>query len=224
MEPIHIFIIVAISNIAIAGIVGVVIYKRIQKINKKIINPHWQWLVDKLQLEIHGGEPVYPGKKWLSWMRTPLRLEGNYRNFSMKIYNYTVGSGKNSTTYSTARIIGPNPKNLTFEFHREGMFSKLGKLVGMEDIQSGDKEFDKKFIIKSSNPDFIKVVLLPQIKEKFCDIWNQHKAQGTIRLKDEELQYNEVGTIRNEATCERFAAIADLLVDLRGTIEFYNKK
>ena len=66
--------------------------------------------------------------------------------------------------------------------------------------------------------------MLKQIKDGFYDVWEKHKANGTLILEGEELQYNEVGTIRNEKVRERFAAAADLLVDLRGTVEFNNSK
>lgn len=203
---------------------AVIMAKRVKNISEKKIDPHWQWLIDTLGIAVVGGEPMYPDKKLLAWIRKPMRMEGSYRNYSLKIYNYTVGSGKNSTTYSTARIFGENSKDLTFEFHREGMFSKLGKMFGMQDIETGDTKFDKMFVVKSSDPDFMQVALLPEIKEKFYNVWEQHKAHGTIRLKGDELCYDEVGTISNKQIRERFAATADLLADLRGTIEFYNRK
>ena len=94
----------------------------------------------------------------------------------------------------------------------------------MQDIQSGDDKFDGMFIVKSSDQKFMQTALLPEIKELFYTVWEQHNARGTIRLTGEELHYDEVGSIRNEATRERFAAVADLLVFLRGTVEFYNSK
>lgn len=224
MSPVIIVVLVAVFNLVGVGVVVLVMLNRLNKFKEKKINEHWQWLVDTLGLQVHGGEPKFPDKAFLSWLRTPMRLEGSYRNCLLKIYNYTVSSGKNSTSYSTARIIGENPKNLSFEFHREGMFSKLGKLIGLQDIQTGDMTFDKLLIVKSNDADFIKIALLPEIKEKFITIWEQHKPHGSIRLKDAELHYDEVGTIRNAAVRERFAAIADLMADLHGTIEFYNQK
>lgn len=211
-------------NLIIFAVIIRVVMVRYKKRDGRKISEHWQWLVDTLGLGVCGGEPMYPNSKWLSWIRKPIRLEGTYRGCFTKIYNYTVGSGKNSTTYSTVRIVGPNPKELTFNIYREGMFSKLGKIMGMQDIQTGDPTFDDKFVIKSNNPEFIKIALLPEIKSKFIDIWERHKPHGSITLKDEELHYDEVGTIRTVEIRERFGAIADLLADLRGTIEFYNQK
>lgn len=225
MEAIHIILLVALFNVFIMALAIFIVVRRAGRSSEKKINAHWQWLSEKLGgLEVVGGEPLYPDKKWLGFLRSPLRLEGVFRNCNIKIYNYVVGSGKNSTTYSTVRIVGPNPKGLSFHFHREGIFSKIGKTFGMQDIQTGDMTFDKMFIIKASDPDFIKVALLRQIKNGFYDVWEKHGSQGTLALDGDELQYNEVGTIRNEKVRERFAAAADLLVDLRGTVEFYNSK
>lgn len=224
MQAVNILFVVILSFIFNIVLVFIVVKIRLKHLKDRKINPHWQWLVDKFGLEVVGGEPLHPDKKWLGFVRAPLRLEGTYNNFFLKIYNYTVGSGKNRTTYSTARIIGPNPGDLRFEFHREGLFSKIGKVFGMQDIQTGDTRFDGKFIIKCNDPEFIKIALLPQIKELFYGVWETHKSMGHIKLLDEELCYDEMGTIRNEKVCERFAAVVDLLTALRGTIEFYNQK
>jgi hypothetical protein len=38
-----------------------------------------------------------------------------------------------------------------FTIYRKGIFSGLGKLLGMQDIEIGDSEFDRDFVIKSNN-------------------------------------------------------------------------
>ncbi len=50
-----------------------------------------------------------------------------------------------------------------------------------------------------------------------------HNAQGTIKLKDNLLAYDEVGTIRDEPTRTRIAAVAKLMCNLGGIVQFYNR-
>ena len=41
-----------------------------------------------------------------------------------------------------------NPEGFRFTIYRKGFFSGLGKLLGMQDIEIGDPEFDEAFIIQ----------------------------------------------------------------------------
>jgi len=185
------------------------------------VNLHFRWLADTLGLSLRENEPLFPTIAFFSFLTAPPRVEGPRRGCDMSIYHWSTG-GKNSTTYSTVRIDLENPKGLTASFSREGLLSKLGKGLGMQDVQTGDDQFDKLFIIKCSDPEFIRQALLPEVKERFRTIWETHKAQGTIKLKDNLLSYDEVGTIRNEATRTRIAEVAELMCDLGGIVQFYS--
>jgi hypothetical protein len=44
-----------------------------------------------------------------------------------------------------------NPEGFRFTIYRKGLFSELGKLLGMQDIEVGDPEFDEAFIIKGND-------------------------------------------------------------------------
>ncbi len=44
-----------------------------------------------------------------------------------------------------------NAEGFRFTIYRKGIFSDLGKLLGMQDIEVGDPEFDEAFIIKGTD-------------------------------------------------------------------------
>jgi hypothetical protein len=44
-----------------------------------------------------------------------------------------------------------NPEGFRFSIHRNGVFTNLGKLFGMQDIEVGDPEFDEAFVIKGTD-------------------------------------------------------------------------
>lgn len=59
------------------------------------------------------------------------------------------------------RISAPY-KNITgfhCEIYKEGLFQSLGKMLGMQDIQIGSKEFDRQFIFKSNQPEVLRHIL-----------------------------------------------------------------
>ena len=86
---------------------------------------------------------------------------------------------------------------------------------------SGDTRFDKLFVVKSSDPDFISAALLPEIKDRFYQVWEEHEAKGTLKLEGEEMCYDEVGTISTDAVRLRCEAVANLLADLAEAIDVY---
>lgn len=178
-------------------------------------------LAGNLGIGLLGGEPVFPRIAFLSFLCKSFQAEGEFRSRFLKIYHFSTGSGDSRTTYATVRLIGPNPKALTFQFSREGFLSKIGKAVGMQDVQVGDSRFDKLFVVKLSDPDFISAALLPEIKDKFYRVWEEHGAKGSLKLEGEEMRYDEVGTIRNDAARLRCEAVANLLADLAEAVDVY---
>ena len=65
---------------------------------------------------------------------------------------YTVSTGKSSQTYTRLRAPYFNPEGFRFEIYRAGIFSELGKGLGMQDIEVGHPRFDRDFVIKGNAP------------------------------------------------------------------------
>lgn len=221
MTPTLIITLVVAFLIIDAVLIAIFLKKRGSGVNKR--DSHMLWLAENLQMNVSGGDLVFPQFKFLSFLKRSLKLEGDRRGIPLQIYHYAVSTGNSSTTYTTVRTSLENPKGLTFRFGKEGLFSKMGKSLGMQDICTGDERFDKLFMVKCSDEAFILQALLPQVREKFLDVWERHKAKGRITLKDTALSYDEVGSIRNEAARERIAAIAELICDLGGIMQYYNR-
>ncbi len=64
---------------------------------------------------------------------------------------YTVSNGKTSTTYTRIRAPFINKDGFKFTIYRKSIFSGIGKLFGMQDIEIGIPTFDNAFIIKGNN-------------------------------------------------------------------------
>jgi hypothetical protein len=63
---------------------------------------------------------------------------------------YTVSTGKSSVTYTRMRAPYVNRDGFQFQIYRSGIFTDLGKLFGMQDIEIGDPSFDEDFVVKSN--------------------------------------------------------------------------
>ena len=90
---------------------------------------------------------------------------------------YTVGSGKNQRTYTAFKIKTTNRYSYSFRLYKEGFFSKIGKGLGMQDIQIEDEEFDKNYIIKSNDDYFMKTLLEDALKSHFLQLYDKMKGE-----------------------------------------------
>lgn len=93
-----------------------------------------------------------------------------YKNRQIVLDNYTLWSGKYSSEIT--RVITPIQlkSNFKFEIYREGFIRKIEKLFGAQDIEIGNPNFDKAFIIKSNNEFKIKSILQNKELRKLIEI------------------------------------------------------
>jgi len=71
--------------------------------------------------------------------------------WTITLDTYTVSTGKSSTTYTRMRVPYVNKDGLYFKVYRTGIFSDMGKALGMQDIEVGNSAFDEGFIIKGND-------------------------------------------------------------------------
>lgn len=204
------------------GLSVIIVFTIVSTLKKRDRADHMRLLGEQLGVHVSGGEPFFASIEWLSFIKKPTWVSGDYRGGPLEIWHFTRGSGKNSSPYIGMRLGLDNPRGLSFKFHKEGFFSKIGKKLGMEDVQVGDPRFDKDFIVKCSDPDFIRAALLPEIKERFYQAYETHGAIGVLKLEKNELYYEEGGRIRSDELRARFVALIDLCADLRETVNVYN--
>jgi hypothetical protein len=152
------------------------------------------------------------------------KVQAHVGTWMITLDKYTVNTQHSHITYTRMRAPYVNPEGFRFTIYRKGIFSDLGKLLGMQDIEVGDSEFDEAFIIKGTDEFRIRDLFAnPQIRKLI-------QAQPQIRLdvKDsegwfgpkfpddvDELHFQVVGVItdveRLKALFDLFAAVLDQL-------------
>ena len=110
------------------------------------------------------------------------KVQAHVGPWTVTLDTYTDSTGEIHVTYTRMRAPYVNPEGFRFTIYRKGFFSDLGKLLGMQDIEVGDPEFDEAFIIKGNDEDRVRVLFAdPKIRQMIQD-------QPKIRLevKDSE--------------------------------------
>ena len=142
------------------------------------------------------------------------------------IVTLDVGRSDQDGKTVVTRLRAPyvNPEGFRFTIYRKGFFSDLGKLLGMQDIEVGDPEFDEAFIIKGNDESKVRDLFAnPKIRQMI-------QAQPQIRLdvKDsegwfgpkfpedvDELHFQVLGVIKDverlKSLFDLFAAVLDQL-------------
>ncbi len=73
---------------------------------------------------------------------------------------HVVSSGKSRVEYTRIRAPFVNRDGFRFTIYRRGLFSDLGKWLGGQDVEIFDPEFDEAFIIKGTDEDKVRGLLM----------------------------------------------------------------
>jgi hypothetical protein len=90
-----------------------------------------------------------------------LCVTGAYRGRRLTLDTFTRGGGGDSpsTSYTRIVIFVNNQSHVYLVLYEEDVFSKIGKLFGAQDIQLGDEEMDRRFMIKGQPENVIMSLL-----------------------------------------------------------------
>lgn len=159
------------------------------------------------ELAVRTGLTCEPG----SFFRPPY-VTGVYRGHQLTLDTFTRGSGKSSTTYTRIVLFVNNQSNLYLALYEESIFSKIGKFFGAQDIQVGDEEIDRRFIIKGRPEDSV-VRLLNSIglRQKLLEARSLN-----LEVDGRELHFEKVGV---ELNVDYLQFLFDLLGDMAATVE-----
>jgi len=172
----------------------------------------WKQLADELS-----GEYI-DGSMFKSSM-----VKVNFKAWTITLDTYTVSNGKSSTTYTRIRAPFVSNKGFHFKVYKKGIFSDLGKILGMQDIITGNQELDENFIIKGNDEEMVKALF--SSKEIRALTIEQKKL--SLEIKDSEgifkktpegvdlLYFQEAGVIKDVERLKRiFLLICTVLNEL----------
>ena len=146
-----------------------------------------------------------------SFFKSP-RLSGTYRAHTLALDTFSRSHGKSSTTYTRIVVFVNNRANVYLALYEEGVFSKIGKFFGSEDIQVGDEEIDRRFIIKSRPPEVAPRLLTSiSLRSKLLEA-----RSINVEMDGRELYFEQRGA---ETNLDYLVFLFDLLTDLAEFVE-----
>lgn len=79
--------------------------------------------------------------------------------WNVLIDHFNNSGGHTITVYTRVRAVFVSPAGFRFKLVPQDMFTSLGKLIGLQDVEIGVPDFDAKFIIKGNQVEALKALL-----------------------------------------------------------------
>ena len=134
------------------------------------------------------------------------KVQAHHEQWTVTLDTYTVSTGKSSVTYTRLRAPYVNKDGFQFTIYRKGIFSDLGKFLGMQDVEVGYPEFDEAFVIKGNDEQKLRALFAnPKIRQL---LEMQPAVQFTVKDDEgwfstafpkgvDELYFSVVGVIKD---------------------------
>jgi len=121
-------------------------------------------------------------------------LKFNHNSEQVKVYSTPGGRNTPPCTYVCVTLSLPVSHHM--RLYKEGFGSKIGKKLGMQDIQVGIDSFDRDIMVKGSDEFFIRNILTYGIQDLVLRIINNHRAdiildRNRLRIIVQKIVYDE---------------------------------
>jgi hypothetical protein len=156
----QLWLVTGISVIVVVGVVGLVLLVRQvgrsgrEQLRKEAAS--WQTLAEEL-----GGTIESATGPW--YRRTSERLVVELEGQRLALDIFVQSTGQSSITYT--RVQAELPVAHRLQVSQEHVFAKLGKLLGGQDLEIGDLEYDEAYVIRGDDPDWVGRVLTPEVRD-----------------------------------------------------------
>ena len=178
---------VEIQILVIVGIAGLVILIIFFQRQTQL----WAWN----DLAVRTGLVCDSGK----YLWSPIRVTGLYRGHSLILDTFTRGSGKNSRTYTRAVLSVNNPVPLQLVLSEEKVFDKMGKWMGVQDIQVGDETLDRRYKIKGQpEAEIVRLLASWEVRRKLLEV-----SSLKIEIEAGEVRAEKHGTEKKVEELEK---------------------
>ncbi|MBT5016591.1 hypothetical protein HN748_06345 [Candidatus Peregrinibacteria bacterium] len=122
-------------------------------------------------------------------------ITGEYEGSQVFFETIRQGSGKSKRTYTRFRAYFAQPFNSDLHISREGLGSKLMQKIKGKDIQTGNPDFDGKFLLKASpEANMIPVLSRPDLQQALIKFFDDFKGS---HIQDDAVVFTARGTVHN---------------------------
>lgn len=178
------------------------------KLLRKIFGPSKEEVWQQLCNEI-GAEYINCGK----WKGD--KVVAKVKEWTITLDTYTISTGKSHITYTRIRAPYVNADGFRFKIYRKSVFSGIGKLLGMQDLEIGYPEFDSDFIIKANDESKVRSLFM---NDKIRALI-QEQSSISLEVKDDEGWF---GKNFPEGVDELYFQVTGVITDVKRLKSLYD--
>lgn len=127
---------------------------------------------------------------------------------------YHSSGGKNPIFYTDIFIEFEKPYEYKLRIYPEGFFSKIGKSLGMQDIEIGDPDFDGQYIIKCNNPDSAMQVVNSHFKQVFIAMCSFKYDNIDFTLEGHDATFQKTGLIEDKEELKQYILMGKQIAEI----------
>ena len=162
----------------------------------------WSNLADRAALTFNPGNFFGHG----------ISVSGSYHGHPLTLDTFTRHYGRSSRTYTRIAVTLNQPTTLRLKIYNEGLVSKLGKALGMQEIQTGDEAIDRRYIIQGQPETAVAGLLMSyDLRQKLIEA-----PTFNARIEGLNVCYDRSGVELDE---NKLLALFDLLTTLATAID-----
>jgi hypothetical protein len=148
------------------------------------------------------------------------KVQVHVKDWTLTLDTFAVSTGKVTVIFTRMRAPYVNADGFRFCIHRKSIFTALGKMLGMQDVEVGFPEFDNAFVIKGTDEAKLRALFA---NEKIRElIKGQPEIQLEVRDDEgwfatrfpqgvDELRFHVVGIIKD---IERLKHLYELFAEV----------
>ncbi|HEY2737386.1 MAG TPA: DUF3137 domain-containing protein [Thermoanaerobaculia bacterium] len=111
------------------------------------------------------------------------KVEAHHQGWTITLDTYTVSTGHSTHVFTRLRAPLVSRDGFRFTIYRKGLFSELGKRLGMQDIEVGHSAtFDEGFIIKGNDESKVRALFANAEIRRLLE----EQPQVHLELRDDE--------------------------------------
>jgi hypothetical protein len=147
------------------------------------------------------------------------QVRATHGDWTVTLDTYVVSTGHSASVYTRMRAPYVNPTAFRFTIYRKAVFSDIGKMLGMQDIEIGDAQFDRDFIIKATDEYRVRALLSSErLRRLIAD-----QPEMYLTVKDDEGWF---GTSFPQGVDELYFLVGGTIKDLdrlKGLYELFGE-
>lgn len=89
----------------------------------------------------------------------PWKVVFAHRHWNIVLDTYTVSTGKSTTTYTRIRALFEPNLPFRFAFIRETFLTRVGKFLGMKDVETANPLLDRDYLVRTDNESMVRALV-----------------------------------------------------------------